>query len=163
MVSTRLRWRVFRPWIEKPCSRVLRKLSGELTTIQYCAVRPPPPREVLQRLLERPRQLLVLAGIDGRPDVGGRLPVEVRVSQEPVDARRRVDEVGDQAAQGGEGGAMPVAQAGLVEPVDEVAGPLGDRAQEQHDVRGGHLFLKFHSISSLSPSPRPSPEGEWQK
>src|SRR6266446_363691 len=42
MVSTRLRWRVFRPWIEKPCSRVLRKLSGELTTIQYCAVRPPP-------------------------------------------------------------------------------------------------------------------------
>src|SRR5947207_12626659 len=26
----------------KPCSRVLRKLSGELTTIQYCAVRPPP-------------------------------------------------------------------------------------------------------------------------
>src|SRR5437879_4221986 len=42
MVSTRLRWRLFRPWIEKPCSRVLRKLSGELTTIQYCAVRPPP-------------------------------------------------------------------------------------------------------------------------
>src|SRR2546430_12278340 len=42
MVSTRLRWRVFRPWIENPCSRVFRKLSGELTTIQYCAVRPPP-------------------------------------------------------------------------------------------------------------------------
>src|SRR5207245_6737455 len=40
--STRVRWRLFRPWIEKPCSRVLRKLSGELTTIQYCAVRPPP-------------------------------------------------------------------------------------------------------------------------
>src|SRR5262249_17537200 len=28
--------------MEKPCSRVLRKLSGELTTIQYCALRLPP-------------------------------------------------------------------------------------------------------------------------
>src|SRR4029077_10174814 len=27
----------------KPCSRVFRKLSGELTIIQYWAVRPPPP------------------------------------------------------------------------------------------------------------------------
>src|SRR5207245_177294 len=40
--STRVRWRLFRPWIEKLCSRVLRKLSGELTTIQYWAARPPP-------------------------------------------------------------------------------------------------------------------------
>src|SRR6266576_2669729 len=51
MVSTRLRWRVFRPWIEKPCSRVLRKLSGELTTIQYWADRPPPD---LRFRLDRP-------------------------------------------------------------------------------------------------------------
>src|SRR5256885_12242791 len=42
MVSTLRRWRLFRPWMEKPCSRVLRKLSGELTTIQYWAARPPP-------------------------------------------------------------------------------------------------------------------------
>src|ERR1041385_8817726 len=42
MVSTRRRRRLFRPWMEKPCSRVLRKLSGEVTTIQYWAVRPPP-------------------------------------------------------------------------------------------------------------------------
>src|ERR1700758_2137715 len=45
MDSTRRRWRVFRPWIEKPCSRVLRKLSGELTTIQnwlaLASARPP--------------------------------------------------------------------------------------------------------------------------
>src|SRR5215831_8791073 len=42
MVSTRLRCRLFRPWIVKPCSRVLRKLSGELTTIQYWALRAAP-------------------------------------------------------------------------------------------------------------------------
>src|SRR2546430_9870891 len=199
MVSTRLRWRVFRPWIEKPCSRVLRKLSGELTTIQYCAVRPPPdfrlrldrpdlagrscsavwvsgasevsalsltdgsllavsvrgvhgaevlglrqesaevadladvphlvardeaahleqrhhtatwvgdravpfglsptgeeihgpaahPREVLQRLLERPRQLLVLAGSAGRPGAGGRVPRRERGRRGTVAAAAR--------------------------------------------------------------------------
>src|SRR5437867_11491601 len=43
MVSTRRRCRLFRPWIVKPCSRVLRKFSGELTTIQYWAERPPSP------------------------------------------------------------------------------------------------------------------------
>src|SRR6266581_4468419 len=42
MVSTRLRCRLFKPWMEKPCSRVLRKLSGELTTIQYWALRAAP-------------------------------------------------------------------------------------------------------------------------
>src|SRR5205814_3780742 len=51
MVSTLRRWRLFRPWMEKPCSRVLRKLSGELTTIQYWAARPPPG---LRLRLERP-------------------------------------------------------------------------------------------------------------
>src|SRR5713226_2591194 len=40
MVSTRRRCRLFRPWMVKPCSRVLRKLSGELTTIQYWDERP---------------------------------------------------------------------------------------------------------------------------
>src|SRR5438045_204713 len=51
MVSTLRRWRLFRPWMEKPCSRVLRKLSGELTTIQYWAARPPPALR-----LRRPRR-----------------------------------------------------------------------------------------------------------
>src|SRR5258708_17977086 len=40
MVATRRRWRLCRPWIEKPCSRVLRKLSGELTIIQNWEARP---------------------------------------------------------------------------------------------------------------------------
>src|SRR5260370_11798107 len=53
MLATRRRWRLFRPWIEKPCSRVLRKLSGELTTIQYWAARPPPD---LRLRRERPRE-----------------------------------------------------------------------------------------------------------
>src|SRR2546430_8456714 len=48
--------------MEKPCSRVLRKLSGELTIIQYCAARPP-----LDLRLRRER--LVLAGLPG--SVGG--------------------------------------------------------------------------------------------
>src|SRR5438309_10719095 len=56
MVSTRRRCRLFRPWIEKPCSRVLRRLSGELTTIQYWAARPPPD---LRLRRDRP----VLAGL----------------------------------------------------------------------------------------------------
>src|SRR5260370_14944655 len=53
MLASRRRWRLFRPWIEKPCSRVLRKLSGELTTIQYWAARPPPD---LRLRRERPRE-----------------------------------------------------------------------------------------------------------
>src|SRR5205823_13664622 len=44
--------------MEKPCSRVLRKLSGELTIIQYCAARPP-----LDLRLRRERP--VLAGLPG--------------------------------------------------------------------------------------------------
>src|SRR5437764_9876143 len=39
MVSARRRWRLLIPWIVKPCSRVLRRFSGELTTIQYWALR----------------------------------------------------------------------------------------------------------------------------
>src|ERR1700687_1897878 len=40
IVSTRRRWRLFRPWIVNPCSRVWRKLSGELTIIQNWEARP---------------------------------------------------------------------------------------------------------------------------
>src|SRR4029077_7177591 len=40
IVSTLRRWRLFRPWIVNPCSRVFRKLSGELTIIQNCEARP---------------------------------------------------------------------------------------------------------------------------
>src|ERR1700704_97493 len=53
MVSTRRRCRLFRPWIVKPSSRVLRKLSGELTTIQYWDDRPS-DRPDLRFLLGRP-------------------------------------------------------------------------------------------------------------
>src|SRR5207248_7153918 len=236
-VSTRRRWRLFKPWMEKPCSRVLRKFSGELTTIQYWAFRAVPDLrlrldrpdfagrsgslvdspigssgtsatsgrllavrglheirgfalisrgplarphrpevlrfgeqgaevadladvahlvlrdhpahveqrqlgtvrvrdaalpfglapamekvdgapahagEVLQRLLERPGQLLVVAWVDGRADVSRGLAVEVSVPQQGVDARRGIDKVGDQAAEGGEGRAMPVPQPPLV-------------------------------------------------
>src|SRR5690349_1938318 len=39
---------------------------------------------------------------------------------------------------------MPVAQPRLVEPVHEVARPLGDRAQQKHHVGAGHLLFEFH-------------------
>src|SRR5579872_707795 len=204
MVSTRRRCRVLRPWIEKPWSRVFRKFSGELTTIQYWAERPPPdfrlrldlpglagrgcsaavscgvscgvsvttrrllavnrsrraygsevpglreqraevadlrhvahlvardqpahleqrhlaavgiadralpfrlppaveqvdgappdPREVLERLVQRSRQLEVVAGLDRSPDVGRRAAVEVGVPEEAVDLGAALDEVRD--------------------------------------------------------------------
>src|SRR5205823_2358854 len=82
MVSTRLRWRVFRPWIEKPCSRVFRKLSGELTTIQYCAVRPPPDfrfRLDLPDLAGRSCSALEVSGISAFSLTDGRL-LAVRTS-----------------------------------------------------------------------------------
>src|SRR4030081_3565127 len=60
MVSTRRRWRLLRPWIVNPCSRVLRKLSGELTIIQYWDA----------RASERPDLRLRL----DRPDLAGRSP-----------------------------------------------------------------------------------------
>src|SRR6266567_7370206 len=40
MVSTRRRCRILMPWAVKPWSRVFRKFSGELTIIQYWALRP---------------------------------------------------------------------------------------------------------------------------
>ena len=69
-----------------------------------------------------------MARVDGRADVSRGLAVEVSAAKQGVDARRRVDQVGDQAAEGGEGRAMPVPQPPLVEPVDQVAGALGHRA-----------------------------------
>src|SRR5438874_5108743 len=263
MVSTLRRWRLFRPWMEKPCSRVLRKLSGELTTIQYWAARPPPalrlrrprrdelgfsrsagalasgssdttgrllavraglwdraqvlrlgqqgaqvadlgdvphlvpghqpanlkesqvaaarvvdralplvlapavqevdrtpadPGEIVESLLQRLGQVLVVAGIDRRADVGGPLSVQVRVAQQGVDLARRVDQVGDEAAQRGERRAVAVAKAGLVEPVHEVAGPLRHRAHQQDHVPARHLFLEFHHhrLAGSQTGPRPS-------
>src|SRR5438067_12754021 len=43
MLATRFLCRLLMPWMEKPCSRVRVKLSGELTIIQNCDARPPPP------------------------------------------------------------------------------------------------------------------------
>src|SRR5579859_7397737 len=54
IVSTRRRCRLFSPWMVNPCSRVLRKLSGELTIIQYCAERPPPAPPLLRLRFDRP-------------------------------------------------------------------------------------------------------------
>src|SRR5260370_4630910 len=53
MLASRRRWRLFRPWIEKPCSRVLRKLSGELAAIRDWAAGWPPD---LRWRRERPRE-----------------------------------------------------------------------------------------------------------
>src|SRR4029077_12176752 len=57
IVSTLRRWRLFRHWIVNPCSRVFRKLSGELTIIQNWEARPS----------ERPDFRLRR----GRPDLAG--------------------------------------------------------------------------------------------
>src|SRR6202171_4840457 len=64
MVSTRRRWRLFRPWIVNPCSRVLRKLSGELTIIQYWEARPS-ERPDLRFRRERPDLAGRSAGLSG--------------------------------------------------------------------------------------------------
>src|ERR1700686_5876593 len=63
MVSTRRRWRLLRPWIVKPCSRVLRKLSGELTIIQNWDARAS-ERPDLRLRLDRP-------GLAGRAPAAG--------------------------------------------------------------------------------------------
>jgi len=201
-----------------PCSLVLRKFSGELTTIQYWAVRPPPPDlrlrrrplfagrcgvgaaacssdtasvsvggraggtkvlrlwqqcaqvadlrdmshlvtrdqlayleqrhlaatgvadrafplaltpavqkvdgapahagEVLERLLERAVQFLVVGGVDRGADISGRLPVQVGVPDQAVNLGAGVDQVRDQASQSGEGGSVAVPEAGVVQPVN---------------------------------------------
>src|SRR5216684_976295 len=61
IVSTLRRWRLFRPWIVNPCSRVLRKLSGELTIIQNWEARPSVRPDFRLRR--------------GRPDLAGLSPV----------------------------------------------------------------------------------------
>src|ERR1700730_18857768 len=61
IVSTLRRWRLLRPWIVTPCSRVLRKLSGELTIIQNWEARPSVRPDFLLRR--------------GRPDLAGLSPV----------------------------------------------------------------------------------------
>src|ERR1700675_2188319 len=61
IVSTLRRWRLFSPWIVKPCSRVFRKLSGELTIIQNWEARPSVRPDLRLRR--------------GRPDLAGRSPV----------------------------------------------------------------------------------------
>src|ERR1700694_1252955 len=79
--------------MEKPCSRVLRKLSGELTIIQYWAERPAPPgcalalrpaglRGPLRRLLLRRN---VLGVRHYRVTCGG------RIGSAAVDGRRRTE------------------------------------------------------------------------
>src|SRR5580704_7315927 len=60
IVSTLRRWRLLRPWIVNPCSRVLRKLSGELTIIQNWEARPSVRPDFRLRR--------------GRPDLAGRSP-----------------------------------------------------------------------------------------
>src|ERR1700686_5935788 len=60
IVSTLRRWRLFSPWIVKPCSRVFRELSGELTIIQNWEARPSVRPDFRFRL--------------GRPDLAGLSP-----------------------------------------------------------------------------------------
>ena len=66
------------------------------------------------------------------------------VAQEQIDLDGRVDQVRNEAAQRRKGGSVAIAQAGLVQPVDEVARPLRHRAEKEHDVRRGHLLFEFH-------------------
>ena len=87
-----------------------------------------------------------MARIDARADIGVLLAVEVGVSKQRVDLGCGVDQMGDQAAERGEGRAVAVTQPRLIQPVDEVAGPLGHRAHQQHHVRRGHLFFEFHEV-----------------
>src|SRR5260370_25573601 len=101
MVATRRRCRLFSPWIEKPCSRVLRKLSGELTIIQSCADRPPPPPPDFRLRLERPglavRGCSSAAGSMSSATSRRLLAVQARRSGGPKLARLR-----NQRAEGGD-------------------------------------------------------------
>ena len=105
---------------------------------------PPHAREVLERLLQGPGQLLVVAGIDRGPHIGGRLAVQVRVAEQRIHLRRRIDQMGDQAAEGRKSRPVAVAQARLIEPVDEITCPLRHGAEQQNHVAGGHLLFQFH-------------------
>ena len=66
---------------------------------------PADPGEGLERLLQWARQLLLVgARLEDGAHVGGHLAIQMRVAEEPVDASRGVDEVRDQAAEGGKAG-----------------------------------------------------------
>src|SRR6185503_10041628 len=104
---------------------------------------PADAREVLEALLERTVELEVVRGVDRRPHVGGGAAVEVCMAEEAVDLGTRVDEVTDQPAEGGERGAVTIAQARLVEAVDEIVDAFGDRAHQEHGILWRQLLLKL--------------------
>ena len=60
--------------------------------------------EVLDRLLQRAVEVLVVAGVDGRPHVGRGEPVQMSVSQQPVNLGTGIEEVEDQAPSVGKAG-----------------------------------------------------------
>src|ERR1035437_4123453 len=76
------------------------------------------PREVLDRLLQGPVQVLVVAGVDRRPDIAGGQTVEVSASQESVDLGAGVEEMEDQPSEGWECGTMAVSKPRFIEPED---------------------------------------------
>ena len=106
----------------------------------------PDAGEIFKRLVERHGQLLVVARVDGGPDVRAGLAVQVGVAEERVHLGRGHDKMGDQAPERRKGRAVAVAQASLVQQVDEIARPLRHRAEEQDDVRRRHLLLEFHGL-----------------
>jgi hypothetical protein len=86
---------------------------------------PADSREVFNRLLQGPVEVLVVAWIDGRPDIGGGKTVEVSMAKEPVDLGAGIEEMGDQASEGRERWTMAVPQSRFVEAEDQVVDALG--------------------------------------
>src|SRR5438105_6281027 len=107
----------------------------------------PDPCEVLDRLRERTVQVLVVAWVDRRANVGGRESLEMSATQERIDPRARLEQVADEPAEGREGRAVAVPELRLVETEDEVADSFGGRAHEQHRVSRAQLLVQFHGLN----------------
>src|SRR5579859_5999671 len=69
---------------------------------------PPYAREVLERLLHRAVELLVVYRIDRRADVGCRLAFQVGATQKTVDLGPGIEQMGDQSPESRERGPVAV-------------------------------------------------------
>ena len=80
--------------------------------------------EVLDDLLQAAIEILVVAGVDGRPDIRGREAVEMSVTQERVHLRSGIEQVEDQPPKCRERRSVPVSKARFIEAEDKVADAL---------------------------------------
>src|SRR2546426_10585524 len=78
-------------------------------------------REVLDGLLQRPVQVMVVGRVDRGAHVRRGQSVQVGVPEQSVDLGPRIEQVPDQAAESREGGSMAITELSLVEAENEGA------------------------------------------